>query len=170
MSLPTPSSPGSPANLPILGVPKPKKEDRPYLKHRRERTPAIRRTMRDHAECDKLALLRIHGENPYCFLGSGNAQDWHHILSRGNRFGFKLNAPERKLFSSVFNIAPLGRYPHQLCPILHDPNMELALLAHARKIVNNAVIAGRYELTEIDKGFSLFLEERVIGTRCRGTF
>ena len=118
--------------------------------------------MKDHAAFNKADLSRIYGEHPDCWLGSGKAQDWHHIFSRGERFGERRIASDgRKMFGSVLNAAPLGRLPHDRCPILHHPGMEMALYSLARLRVQNAVIAGDYEYTDNDREFMAFIDKRL---------
>ena len=117
----------------------------------------------DPAQPDKQALEAIYGNLPWCFLGSGHAHDAHHIFGRGNEFGAKKNSPNRVLFSSVYNIAMLGRTPHDLCPIKNDKNMRLALFKHAKRMVDNAVLKGHYVVTQIDREFLVFMELQLEG-------
>ncbi len=112
----------------------------------------------DPAQPDKKVLNDIYGDHPHCFLGSGPAHDFHHIFGRGNEFGAKVESPSRVLFSSVYNIAPLGRMPHDTCSIKNDPNMRLALFKHAKRMVDNAILSGHYEITQTDREFLVFME------------
>lgn len=122
------------------------------------RRSPLPKTVKDAANFDKSALEAIYGEYPFCFLGSGNAWDGHHIMGRGNAFGIKKDNQRRILFSSVFNAAMIGRLPHATCPILNDPNMRLALLKHAAGMVRNAALKGSYKITENDIAFLDFLK------------
>ena len=115
----------------------------------------------DPAQPDKNVLFAIYGENPHCFLGSGPAHEWHHPIGRGNDFGFKLDTPGREMFSSPYAVAPLGRGPHSYCPILKDRNMQLALLKHAKKMVDHAVVRGNYVLTANDRAFLELVNARL---------
>lgn len=88
-----------------------------------------------------------------CFLGSKiGTCDKHHVLSRGEIMGIRLADPRRKLFSSVYNLAWLGRDVHT-GPARDDYRIRAYLLERAHKEILRAVREGAYEPTELDYQF-----------------
>ena len=100
----------------------------------------------DLAQHSRESLRQIYGEYPMC-MGMNcinRAQDWHHILHRGNA----KDSEDRKMHSSVFNASHLCRKCHDKGDI-HTREVEEYYL----KKVRARIALTNYELVEIDRQF-----------------
>lgn len=107
----------------------------------------------DPAAFRQADILSIHGERPRCLVtGLWQWTEGHHILGRGYAHGAGLKSDNRKIFSSIFNCAPLHRDVHNGSRI-NRPSFRAFLLDVVHELVMNAVAAGAYELSDIDREF-----------------
>jgi hypothetical protein len=108
--------------------------------------------MTDPASFKEPDVLRLLGPTPLCVLTLSYEVELHHILGRGELFGFGWPDPERAYFSSLLNCAPLVRMVHH-GPKRDHPYMRRMLLEEARTRVMEAVGQREYELSANDRGF-----------------
>lgn len=92
----------------------------------------------------------VYGERYHCLMtGIWQFCDLSHILGRS---GLKMDDPRRKLYSSIFNCAPLNRDIHK-GPLRDHRGVRLALLEQAERKVREAVNRGHYEISDLDEHF-----------------
>jgi len=104
-------------------------------------------------------IFLIYGDRPRCFFTLLHQWvDAHHILGRGFQAGVRKSNPDREIFSSPYNFAPLQRDVHN-GPLRDHPLVRLVLLDKAAEKVNEAVRRGSYEQTELDLRFLSYAEE-----------
>lgn len=110
----------------------------------------------DAANFNKDVIVPIIGT--MCFITSVPANEYHHILERGNDFGIRPGDPQRKIFSSPLNAAPLIRAIHAGGAKTHE-YLITYLLERAHEKVREAIMFGKYEPTAKDFDFHCLREK-----------
>jgi hypothetical protein len=135
----------------VRTVPKPEPRGKKPRKPIR-RSAIKRRVTKDPAAIRQADVFAVYGFDIRCVFTTARVIELHHILGRGELFGIKMDDLRRELLSSVFNVAPLIREIHQ-GPLRDNRYMRHMFLGLAEQRVMNAVGAGQYTLTDIDRGF-----------------
>ncbi len=114
--------------------------------------------MGDPAAFRRQDVQLVYGERPRCaFTMLWQFVDAHHILGRGFQAGCRKSSPDRCIFSSIYNFAPLQRDVHK-GPLRDHPLVRLVLLDRAAEYVREAIRRGHYEETDLDREFLAYAE------------
>lgn len=131
----------------------PKPEPRGPKPRKPIRRSAIKRKVsKDLAALRQADVFAVWGMDIRCVFTTARVIEMHHVLGRGELFGIRTDDPRRELLSSVLNGIPLIREIHS-GPLRDNRYMRHMFLGLAEQRVMNAVGAGQYTLTDIDRGF-----------------
>lgn len=128
------------------------------------RTAPLKRMIHDPASFRTEDLIAVYGPSKVCIQTALTANaafpvDDHHIMGRGELFGFRPNHAYRPVFSSVFNRAGLGRIIHH-GPLRDADDQRRVYLRVAADHVLNAIGRGTYSPRPEDHAFLEWLRSK----------